>query len=347
MLENRLGFVPLVVVMVGLWIAACREIPQPVELLRVAGFVETPGYVRSIFQEDEFLFLANGEAGVTVIATSSPIPPGVGIPPEFYAHWDDPSVEDYARGIWKAPGDTLLYVADTDGGILILRFALDSLGLSYVNSEFGRNLQDITGWVVQDTPYLYVADQDDGLVVYDASYPGFLNLLVTIPLTGYARGVYLDAHAGRLYVAQGQAGLAIFDVATDPAQPALLSNIDLPGDARKVYVQEGIAYVAAREQGLMLVDVSDPSNPSLLSSVDFNGYAWDVVARNDTAWVAAGGDGLQWVDCTDPTSPVVIANLPCDYGYSVRLSGDYVILGGRQGLYWILPNPSGSQKGLP
>ncbi len=316
----------------GLWSQACQKIPQPLILLHEWGFVATPGYVMRIFPSDGILYLANAEGGVTLVAPEEVPPPG-SLMPAFFYNWDDPSVEDYARGIWKAPGDTLLYVADTDGGVLILRFTGDSL--TYVSNAWGRNLQDITGWVVQDTPYLYVADQDDGLVVYDASYPGFLNLLQTIPLSGYTRGVFLDTTAGRLYVAQGQAGLAIFDVASDPAHPNLLATVDFPGDARKVYVDQGVAYVAAREQGLVLVNVSDPSSPTVLSLTDLPGYAWDVVARGDTAWVAAGGDGLQWVDCTDPTAPVVVANLPCDYGYSVALIGQQIILGGREGLHWI------------
>jgi len=91
-------------------------------------------------------------------------------------------------------------------------------------------------------------------------------------------------------------------------------------------------YIACKNNGLWVVDVSDPENPFKTgayvpesSSAEVNG----VFVEGDRAWVAGGVDGLFNLDVTDPASPIVLSQsrLPGGFGLSyavdVVASGNY------------------------
>ena len=88
-----------------------------------------------------------------------------------------------------------------------------------------------------------------------------------------------DAHAydlvavGRyLYVAEGQAGLAIYDTVASPS-PALVGTCDTPGTARDVSVRGSYAYVADGDQGIKVIDVSNPAAPTIVAGLSTAGSA--------------------------------------------------------------------------
>ena len=66
------------------------------------------------------------------------------------------------------------------------------------------------------------------------------------------------------YLAGGQnessPRLTIVDVA-DPLRPVPVASVDLAGEARALAVADGLAYVAAGEAGLRVIDVSRPAAP--------------------------------------------------------------------------------------
>lgn len=67
----------------------------------------------------------------------------------------------------------------------------------------------------------------------------------------------------RLY-AIGQGRLYVLDI-TAPRQPQLLGTLAGLGTTRQLVVQNQIAYITARQDGLWLVDVSNPARPALSS----------------------------------------------------------------------------------
>ncbi len=295
-------------------------------------FVESSGYVHGLALQPDMglVFYAQGKAGLGLVELDGfVLLPG----PE----WDDPASQDNARGVFLWPGDTLVYLADTDGGIKILRW--QTSGFQYLNAEFGRNVYDLTGWQFQDTLYLYVADQDDGVLVFKVEVPGFLTLLATLPMDGYTYGVATDGNY--LYVAQGEAGLAVLSLA-DPAQPQVVATLDLPGNARQVAVQDTLVAVALKEAGVALVSVADPGQPRLLATYDpFDGYAWDVALSPvvPELYVAAGGGGFWVINIQDAGHPVATGRYTGPYALSVvatpyQGAGTVSFIGGaRSGLY--------------
>jgi len=112
-------------------------------------------------------------------------------------------------------------------------------------------------------------------------------------------------------------GLELFDT-TDLAKPRYLPGATLPiADARKVYVARTYAYVAAKHDGLVIVDVLHPEAPKVYQKVTFDGKlndAEDVIVGSTNAslfaYVADGANGLKVIQLTSPDSQ------PNFYGFS-------------------------------
>jgi hypothetical protein len=88
-------------------------------------------------------------------------------------------------------------------------------------------------------------------------------------------------------------------------------------DARRVYVARTYAYVAAKAEGLVIVDVKRPEHPAAYQRVTFDGRlndAEDVIVGSTNAslfaYVADGKNGLKVLQLTSPASQ------PNFYGFS-------------------------------
>ena len=53
------------------------------------------------------------------------------------------------------------------------------------------------------------------------------------------------------------------------------------------------AFVAARDAGVLVIDVSSPPAPRLVLTLDTPGEAWDIEPRGDLVFVADGSAGLR------------------------------------------------------
>jgi hypothetical protein len=60
-----------------------------------------------------------------------------------------------------------------------------------------------------------------------------------------------------------------------------------------VGVQDGRAYLAARDAGVRIVDVTNPARPRAVGRVDTPGEAWDVEVAGNLLYVADGSAGLR------------------------------------------------------
>jgi hypothetical protein len=112
-------------------------------------------------------------------------------------------------------------------------------------------------------------------------------------------------------------GLQVLDVTT-LAQPRLIPEATIPlADARRVYLARTYAYVAAKGEGLVIVNVTNPEKPSIYQKVTFDGRmndAEDVIVGTTNAsligYVADGRNGLKVIQLTSPESQ------PNFYGFS-------------------------------
>jgi hypothetical protein len=125
----------------------------------------------------------------------------------------------------------------------------------------------------------------------------------------------LAVRGQRVFVAEGAAGIEIFDV-TNPGVPALLGMAATLGPAQGIDVSnDGTqAIVAERLSGIEVLDVSDPAMIASLGSVSTTGDARDVLLDGTIAHVADFTQSFTVVDLSNPAMPVLGASTPQDTG---------------------------------
>jgi len=145
--------------------------------------------------------------------------------------------------------------------------------------------------------YVYLG-QGNGFVVVDASDPGKMRTVASVPLSG---GEIKDiVVVGTTAYIVNVDGLVIADV-SNPLRPVVIGRWDAPGIVTSVDVAGDIAYVAGGT--LYVVNVSDPAHPLSLAGYKLLAGARDIKVRWNTAYVA-GGTGLLIIDVSDPAHPV-------------------------------------------
>jgi LVIVD repeat len=155
----------------------------------------------------------------------------------------------------------------------------------------------------------------NALVVVDLDNPRAPKLKAVLPLQDPRASAVQFRY---LWVTTAN-GLEVFDIA-DLLRPVHHPEATLPiANARKFYVARTYAYVAAKDEGLMIVDVKKPLAPKLYQRFTANGTlndAEDVVVATTNAslfaYVADGTNGVKVLQLTSPESQ------PNFYGFSPK-----------------------------
>lgn len=82
--------------------------------------------------------------------------------------------------------------------------------------------------------------------------------------------------------------------------------LDTSGWTEDVVVEGSIAYVAAREAGLLVVDFSDPRSPAVLGTLDTPGVARHLSVVGTTVYLACETGGVRIIDASNPADPFEI-----------------------------------------
>lgn len=166
--------------------------------------------------------------------------------------------------------------------------------------------------------YAYVAEGSAGVRILDVSDPAMPFEVGQIPSASPVHDV--EVSGALLVSAVGGVGLRLYDVG-DPAAPTLVSEVSLPGGARRV----GIALpwmvalsISTASDNVHVIDATDPSSPVRLGSTRSRdsssaaNSAADVAVRGTRAFIADGGSrilgGLRIVDFSIPDTPVVVGS---------------------------------------
>jgi hypothetical protein len=154
-----------------------------------------------------------------------------------------------------------------------------------------------------------------GVVVVNLDNPKAPKLAAALPLN--------DARASavqfRYLWVTTAAGLEVFDIA-DLSRPVHHPEATLPiADARKFYLARTYAYVAAKGEGLVIVDIKKPLAPKLYQRFTAGGTLNDaedvVVATTNATLFAYVADGKNGVKVLQLTSPISQPNF---YGFSPK-----------------------------
>lgn len=176
-------------------------------------------------------------------------------------------------------------------------------------------------------PYLYTANKEYGVIVFDYSNPLDLKPVRTFttqqfqnlkPTDLVQQGNYLYVSLGEFQgLATQSAGLTVIDL-SNPAAAVILgqwSDATFNKGAAAVRVDGNYAYLGAMEKGLIVLDISQPGNPKYVSHVtpDLNWpvppgifsvpHARGLALRGNEVWVCFDAGGLRLVDVSDKKKP--------------------------------------------
>jgi hypothetical protein len=160
--------------------------------------------------------------------------------------------------------------------------------------------------------YAYIA-ASAGLVVVDLDDPLKPRHATTVPLTD----VRASAVQFRYLFVTDREGVRVLDI-TRLDRPTAIPGAVVPlKDARRLYAARTYLYVAAKQDGLVILDIERPRSPRIVQGITFDGRlndAEDVVVGSTNAslfaYVADGRNGLKVVQLTSP------ATQPNFYGFS-------------------------------
>lgn len=133
---------------------------------------------------------------------------------------------------------------------------------------------------------------------------GPLNLVRTVPLGSQARDVVVQ---GNFAYVGTEAGMSILDI-SNPASPFVRSSVPIisSGGAEGIDVKGSFVYVASRDGGLNIIDVSNPDAAKLVGHAKVSGQAWDVAVKDNVAYVGSFGSGqIQLFDVSNPAKPTL------------------------------------------
>ncbi|GIW86480.1 MAG: hypothetical protein KatS3mg108_0804 [Isosphaeraceae bacterium] len=205
-----------------------------------------------------------------------------------------------------------IYVTDRDEGLILVGAGtlLDGNPLNnFLTREVTFNpagiLRGARSIAIIGT-YAYVGC-DAGLVVVDIDDPTQprITSIVGEPLLRGVRSITNQFRYGFVCDADG---VKVLDI-TDLAHPRVVAGVPL-ADARSIYVARTYAYVAAGEEGLVILDVERPEQPVIDQVYNPNGCLSDandvklgITYVSQFAYVAAGRNGLRVVQLTSPDTP--------------------------------------------
>ena len=124
----------------------------------------------------------------------------------------------------------------------------------------------------------------------------------------------------------GSGKLYIADI-TNPASPQLIAQCPFRGQGRQLAVDNGIAYVTARADGVYIIDVHDPKKPEMLCHYDCIELATGVEVQGDLLFIAQRQYGVEIVNIADPRNPLYVSKIKTGEAQSVDVRGDAIYAG--------------------
>lgn len=211
---------------------------------------------------DEFVYVADGEAGAKILFTHEIFRNVNGAdvitPPQIAGSVDTPG---FANKV-KIEGD-FLYVADGAAGLSIIDVSNRNAPQLVRTVNTNGNARDVAVYGV----FAFIANGNNGMAVVDISDPANAQLVTVFNASGAindARGI--DYADNRAYIADGANGLRILDI-TVPATPALLFTVNQGENGTAIDDAESVmmatvpfrtfAMVCDGENGLRAINVTD------------------------------------------------------------------------------------------
>lgn len=174
--------------------------------------------------------------------------------------------------------------------------------------------------VIVDNNIAYVSYGSEGLHIVDVSNIRNPQLLSVYDYPGEIVDAFILNQ--QIFALFSNSSLRIIDV-VDPIHPILRGSIPLPYHTYNVVVDNyNIAYIAAGENGLKIINVTDTSSLYIIETYDSIGEIKDVKIKNNLAYLADGSNGFLTLNISNRENPTLISHLDTDYCENIFV-GDF------------------------
>ncbi len=179
----------------------------------------------------------------------------------------------------------------------------------------------------KDRPYLYVANKEAGLVIYNITNLSGPVQVASVPVSSLSGlqvmnlsqdGDYLYLAIGNSFTNPQQGGMAIVDV-SNPASPSVTDTYLVPSStsgAGIVKVEGNYAYLGAMGSGLVLLDITDKNDITFVSQFKpdinypvknpnpdlYNARGLEV--RNSIVYLCFDAGGFRIINCSNKSQPI-------------------------------------------
>ena len=204
------------------------------------------------------------------------------------------------------------------------------------SSAYVVNSVLLPGYMAQDVSlaghYVYIADQEGGLVIVDVEDIMNLNIVQTIPTPSLAYGV--SAVGNTAIAADMYSGLYVVDI-TDPPSANVISTAYTPCASAGIDVSGNYTFIADYENGLYIFNTDHPEDAHLIKQVPTPSGALGVFVDNNYAYVADNEQGIQVININPPGNagivksivlPGVTSGVFVRDGYAFAACGDLKII---------------------
>ena len=303
---------------------SCAKLNEPshkTEVLKTEYIYQTEGYAMDLFVTDTNLYIAEDQVGFSIYDLNSD-----SLLTHFYGDIEN------ARLISAVEQDSTLFVYDVYGSPA----AIMVYDISNPKSPVLK--PNITGQTSGIEEFYCIPTNTDGIDIiwthdnklqygfYQDLWLGSFSFSLPNAVKGF------DYDSTYYYIAGDERGLYIVDRVSGD----LISNIDTGGKARSVKLIGNFVYIAAREAGLQVINVSDINNPILVYNYDTVGYAQGIDGKDGYLSVASGGGGVYLFELSDSGKPEFLARVDDEYigyTYNTVVKENIIFVATRQGVY--------------
>lgn len=275
-------------------------------------FFLTGGQVNDVVVRDSVAYLTHMPGGVTLLDVTDPSQPrrigAIELPSR-----DSSSRLNGAGDVLF--GDSLAYV--------LTGYSIEAIDFSILGSPTVRGFVPIKygSSIVQNGSFLYAAEYDSGITIFDISQATNIKEVGRYMLPPGEHAIRLALKDSYLFVVGYPKGIRILDVST----PGCINQIDsIPAIVRGMALRDSILCIEniTEANDLQIYSIVDPLFPTLLGSLDLSLYnvSWvDLSFPDDFLYFSRADDqgstSVRLVNLRVPSSPYLAAALQTN-GYS-------------------------------
>ncbi|MCK5673264.1 MAG: hypothetical protein KAH95_07795, partial [Spirochaetales bacterium] len=268
--------------------------------------------ISDILVSENYIFISDFINGLLIYEVSDPLRPVL---------FDSIKFED-ASALTLNEG--VIYITDRDGFKTVKSF---TTGRSFVIAEYKTDGKAYNLTYIDHS--LYLSDHRNGVKIVDVSNPTDSDTFsVTQELnTTYAESVV--GYGSKLLIADGSGGVSLGEITYSDngvQQIEIEESIDLPGITKSIAVYGNRAYIAAREEGMHLLNMDTKE----IDTVYTGGSVQEIAVTENLIFIADGVKGLKIYSNLD--TPRLLSTVDLLNVVTVAVSDNYVFTGGRDGL---------------